>query len=129
MKVSLTESSSSDVGSWGAHSWSPSASSTELQIKVRGRSVTGSQCGAKERLFFRGKDGGCFVRGRVGVEEALVRGVREKPPDALQTLGFEEALDGKTRAGQGTWEEEEYTVRSMSFLHNQDQGLTRTVAK
>ena len=36
------------------------------------------------------------------MEEALVRGVREKPPDALQTLGFEEALDGKTRAGQGT---------------------------
>lgn len=58
----------------------------------------------------------------------MVRGGREKPPDALQTLGFEEALDGKTRAGQGTWEEEEYTVRS-SFLHNQDQGLTRTVAK
>ena len=61
----------------------------------------------KNGFFFRGKDGGCFVRGRVGVEEALVRGVREKPPDALQTLGFEEALDGKTRAGQGTWEEEE----------------------
>lgn len=37
----------------------------------------------------------------VGVEEALVRGVREKIPDAVQMLGFEEALDGKTGAGQG----------------------------
>lgn len=45
---------------------------------------------------------GVLVRGRVGVEEALVRGGREKTPDAIQTLGFEEALDGETGAGQGT---------------------------
>lgn len=62
------------------------------------------QC--KRAFFGGGKDGGCFVRGSVGVEEALVRGVREKSPDAAQTLGFKEALDGKTGAGQGTWKEE-----------------------
>lgn len=70
-----------------------------------------------------------MVRGRVGLEEVLARGVREKTPDAVQMLGFEEALDGKTGVGQDTWEEKEYTVRGTSFLHNQDQCLTRTAAK
>lgn len=44
-------------------------------------------------------------------------------------LGFEEALDGKAGAGQGAWKEEEYTMRSTSLLHNQDQCLTQSVAK
>lgn len=69
--------------------------------RVGGRSMAGSQCSAKEQ-FFRGKDGRYLVRGSTDVEEALGRGVREEAPDAVQTLDFEEALDGKTGAGQGT---------------------------
>lgn len=67
--------------------------------------MTGSQCRAKD-------EGGGACQRQSGVEEALVRGGREKTPDAIQTLGFEEALDGETGAGQGTWKEEEYTMRS-----------------
>ena len=29
----------------------------------------------------------------------------EKTPDAVQALGFEEALGGETGAGKGTWRE------------------------
>lgn len=57
------------------------------------------------------------MRGSADVEEALGRGVREETPDAVQALDFEEALDGKTGAGQGTWKEEEYTMTQGGALH------------
>lgn len=52
--------------------------------------------------FSRAKDDGCFVRGSVGVDEAMLRGVRERSQDAVQALGFVEALDGETGTGKGT---------------------------
>lgn len=50
------------------------------------------------------------------MDETVVRGVRERTPDAVQVLGSEEAFDGETGAGTGTWKEEEYTMRGPSFL-------------
>lgn len=63
--------------------------------------------------FSRAKDDECFVRGSVGVDEAMLRGVRERSQDAVQALGFVEALDGETGTGKGTWREEEYTMRGQ----------------
>lgn len=99
LRVNLTELSSS----------LPSGELTQLESKCIQHRAAESGEGAwlavsavPKNIFLGGKDGRCLVRGSADVEEALGGGVREETPDAVQTLDFEEALDGKTGAGQGT---------------------------